>query len=137
MQNPKQLWQAAFTPAEPDNYEKHLEHWQKILGDSTVSNKTILLEDEVVGHIGRWMLDGVGQVTFWIGEEFEGRQIASTALSLYLEVDSLRPLQGRCAFDNDASARVLQKNGFIQVASDKYFANARGEEITELVFQLP
>ena len=137
LQSSRQQWQAAFIPEEPSNYDKHLEHWQKILNDPTVLNKTILLADQVVGHVGRWMLDGIGQVTFWIGEEFEGKQIASTALARYLEIDSLRPLQGRCAFDNLASARVLEKNGFTQVATDSYFANARGEEITELVFQLP
>ena len=137
LQSPRQQWQAAFIPEEPSNYDKHLEHWQKILNDPTVLNKTILLDDQVVGHVGRWMLDGIGQVTFWIGEEFEGKHIASTALTRYLEIDSLRPLQGRCAVDNLASARVLEKNGFKQIATDSYFANARGEEITELVFQLP
>ncbi|NDD26427.1 MAG: GNAT family N-acetyltransferase, partial [Actinobacteria bacterium] len=100
LQSSRQQWQAAFIPEEPSNFDNHLEHWQKILSDPTVLNKTILLADQVVGHVGRWMLDGIGQVTFWIGEEFEGKHIASTALARYLEIDSLRPLQGRCAFDN-------------------------------------
>ena len=137
LQSSRQQWQAAFTPEDPRNFDKHLEHWQKILSNPTVLSKTILLADQVVGHVGRWVLDGIGQVTFWIGEEFEGKQIASTALARYLEIDSLRPLQGRCAFDNLASARVLEKNAFRQIATDSYFANARDEEITELVFQLP
>ena len=137
LQSSRQQWQAAFTPEDPSNFDKHLIHWQKIFSNPTVLSKTILLADQVVGHVGRWMLDGIGQVTFWLGEEFEGKHIASTALARYLEIDSLRPLQGRCAFDNLASARVLEKNGFRQIATDSYFANARGEEITELVFQLP
>lgn len=136
MQSASQQWQAAFIPEEPDNYPKHLEHWQKITANPEVINKTILVDDKVAGHVGRWILGGVGQVTFWIGQNYEGNQVATEALTQFLELDSLRPLEGRCAFDNRASVKVLEKNGFVQVGTDVYFANARNEEITELVFQL-
>ena len=136
MQSPSQQWQAAFIPEQPGNYPKHVEHWQKITANPEVLNKTILVDDKVAGHVGRWMLDGVGQITFWVGQDYEGKQVATEALAQFLKLDSLRPLEGRCAFDNFASAKVLEKNGFVQVGTDVYFANARNEEITELVFQL-
>lgn len=136
MQSPKQQWQAAFVPEDPSDLDKFILHWRKIMADPTVINKTILLNDKVVGNIGRWVLDGIGQITFWIDEAYEGQNIATTALRQYLVLDELRPLEGRCAFDNLASARVLEKNGFVRTGTDLYFANARNEEITEFVFRL-
>jgi RimJ/RimL family protein N-acetyltransferase len=47
-----------------------------------------------------------------------------------------RPLYARAAQDNIASIRVLEKCGFIISDYDKGFANARGEEIEEVIMIL-
>jgi RimJ/RimL family protein N-acetyltransferase len=47
-----------------------------------------------------------------------------------------RPLHARVAADNPASRRVLEKCGFVVSGHDRGFANARGEEIDELVLTL-
>ena len=45
-------------------------------------------------------------------------------------------MQGRVATDNIGSGKVLEKNGFVLIGSDKGFANARGMEIEEFIFKL-
>jgi len=136
MQDSEALWQAAFTSEEPSNRAKHDQHWEKILSNPTIINRTICLGGVVVGSIGRYLMDDIPQVTYWIGSEFNGQGIATQALKLFLEIDPTRPIEARTAFDNTASARVLSKNGFIEVGQDVYFANARGIEIVETIWRL-
>jgi RimJ/RimL family protein N-acetyltransferase len=51
-------------------------------------------------------------------------------------VDTRRLIRGRAAKDNLASLRVLEKCGFKVVGQDRGYANARREEIDELVLRL-
>ncbi len=136
MQNKEQLWQAAFTNEDPSDYQAHLLHWQKILANPEIINRTVVVDGVAVGNVGSWPLDGVRQLTFWVGIEHCGKGYASQAVAEFLKLDLTRPMEGRCAFDNLASAKVLTKNGFEQSGTDRYYANARGEEITEFIFQL-
>ena len=136
MQNKEQLWQAAFTNEDPSDYQAHLLHWQKILANPEIINRTVVVDGVAVGNVGSWPLDGVRQLTYWVGIEHCGKGYASQAVAEFLKLDLTRPMEGRCAFDNLASAKVLTKNGFEQSGTDRYYANARGEEITEFIFQL-
>lgn len=81
-------------------------------------------------------MNEIAQATYWIGTEFTGRSIGTQALNEFLDIDSTRPMQARTAFDNLASIRVLEKNGFSQIGEDIFFANARGLEVRELIWQL-
>lgn len=90
----------------------------------------------MVGNIGRYPMDGVAQVTYWIGSAYQGRGIATAALKLFLELDSGRPIEARTAFDNIASGKVLNKNGFQIIGKDIYFSNARGVEVEETIWSL-
>ena len=47
-----------------------------------------------------------------------------------------RPLYARAAKDNIASLRVLEKCGFTIAGYARGFANARGEEVEEVVLEL-
>ena len=58
------------------------------------------------------------------------------ALSEFLPVQNTRPLYARAAKDNVASLRVLAKCGFMVSGYDRGFANARGQEIDEVVLKL-
>ncbi len=136
MQDKESLWQAAFTSSDPSDLDAHNKHWEKILNDPQILNRTIVSDGVVVGSVGRYFMDGVAQVTYWIGSEFKNKGIATAALAKLLVIDQTRPMESRTAFDNEASARVLQKNGFSVVGTDKYFANARGEEIAETIWRL-
>ena len=54
----------------------------------------------------------------------------------FLAVDTERPLRARAAKDNVGSLRVLAKCGFEVTGGDIGFANARGQEIEEVVLRL-
>jgi RimJ/RimL family protein N-acetyltransferase len=50
-----------------------------------------------------------------------------------VHANQVRPIYARVARDNFGSRRVLEKCGFKIIGESKGFANARGEEIEELL----
>ncbi|EDY17599.1 conserved hypothetical protein [Chthoniobacter flavus Ellin428] len=77
------------------------------------------------------------EVTYWLGKEFWGHGLANRSLADFLaHVQKIRPIYARVAKDNMASRRILEKNGFALISASKGFANARGEEIEELLLEL-
>jgi RimJ/RimL family protein N-acetyltransferase len=72
-----------------------------------------------------------------IGKPYWGKGIATCALSAFLEHNKGRPLYARAAADNAASLRVLEKCGFVRIGTNRDFANARGQEIEEVLLKLP
>ena len=79
---------------------------------------------------------GENEITYWIDKEYWGNGIASAALNEFLKLEPARPIFGRTAFDNLASQKVLLKNGFVKIGTDKGYANSRGIEIEEFIFKL-
>ncbi|HST03124.1 MAG TPA: GNAT family N-acetyltransferase [Chloroflexia bacterium] len=135
-QDPLANHMAAFTSKNPADREAFMAHWARILSDDTVTTKTILLADQVVGSVGSYVQSGETEVTYWIGREHWGKGIATDALSQLLEQVKVRPLHARAAKDNLSSIRVLEKCGFAITGYDRGFANARGEEIEEVIMEL-
>ena len=127
---------AAFTAKDPADREAFDAKWGKILADEAIRLKTILAAEHVAGHIVSHDWFGEPQVSYWLGKEFWGRGIATAALGLFLDVVEIRPLYARAAKDNVASIRVLEKCGFTIRAEDRGFANARGEEVDEVILRL-
>lgn len=127
---------AAFTVKDPTDRDAFEAHWRKIRHDPTITLKTIVVDDRVVGYVTTFEMFGERDVSYWIGKEYWGRGIATLALSKFLEQIPLRPLYGRAASDNLASIRVMQKCGFAILREERGFANARGEEIDETVLLL-
>jgi RimJ/RimL family protein N-acetyltransferase len=68
--------------------------------------------------------------------EHWGKGAATAAVARFVELEPVRPLYGVAAKDNAASIRVLQKCGFVPVGESKGYANARGEEIDEIILAL-
>lgn len=124
---------AAFTPRKREEF---FVHWNKILADETVSKKTILFNSRVAGSIVSFERDGKREVGYWIGREFWGKGIATTALSAFLGHVSARPLYAHVAKDNVASIRVLEKCGFSVFRRSKAIATDRGEEVEEVILKL-
>lgn len=58
------------------------------------------------------------------------------ALVLFLKDVEVRPLFARVTKNNIGSIRVLEKNGFELYAEGKWYSNARGKEVEELVWVL-
>lgn len=127
---------AAFTAKDPADRDAFAAHWAKILGDETITIKSIIFEGQVVGHVASFEWFGKPEVTYWIGKEYWGQGLATQALAQFLGHVKTRPLYAAAAKDNIASLRVLQKCGFTIVGYGKAFANARGEEIEEVMLKL-
>ncbi len=128
---------AAFTSRDPSDQEAFNSHWQKIMVDETVIIRTIIYQGQVVGYVLSYIDEGNPEAGYWIGKEFWGRAIATKALAEFLStVNTPRPIFARTAKDNLASKRVLEKCGFCVIKELKSFANARGEEIDELLLVL-
>jgi RimJ/RimL family protein N-acetyltransferase len=101
------------------------------LGDETVTTKTILFDGHVAGNVVSWQQSGKREVGYWIGKEYWGKGIATTALSEFLSHVAARPLYAHVAKHNIASIRVLEKCGFT-ISGE----SAPGEAVEELVLIL-
>jgi RimJ/RimL family protein N-acetyltransferase len=104
-------------------------HWRKILADDSLIQKTIVHEGEVAGNIGSWEQEGHQLVGYWIGREFWGKGVATRALAEFVEQITTRPLHAWVATSNVGSIRVLEKCGFVQVAS-------RTSDVEEQLYEL-
>lgn len=127
---------AAFTSKDPSDRTAFDAHWQKILNDPNVEMRAIEVDGVVAGHIAKFVMYEKPQITYWIGREFWGQGVATRALRLLLDEIPERPIYASAAFDNTGSLRVLEKCGFVRTGSEKFYANARGEEIEEVMFKL-
>jgi RimJ/RimL family protein N-acetyltransferase len=135
-QEPAGVHMAAFTAKDPTDRAAFMAHWQRILSNPAIINKTIVWQGQVVGSIASYIEDGRPEVTYWLGQDYWGKGLATKALAALLEVQTARPLYGRTAKDNVGSLRVMEKCGFTVIGTDRGFANARGEEIEELLLIL-
>jgi len=129
---------AAFTAKDPADRTAFTAKWVKILGDASITKRTILFDGKIAGSVSAFVAPWSGnlEVTYWIGREFWGKGIATKALALLLSSVKTRPLYARAAKDNLASLRVLEKCGFSIVGYERGFACARDEEIEEVLLEL-
>jgi RimJ/RimL family protein N-acetyltransferase len=130
-------YMAAFTSKDPADQEAFSAHWDKILADPTVTIQTILYDGCNAGHVLSYEDEGKPEVSYWIGKAYWGKGIATQALREFLaHKNEIRPIYARVARDNVASRKVLQKCGFTTIGESRGYANARGEEIDELLMEL-
>ncbi|MGW2519547.1 GNAT family N-acetyltransferase [Streptomyces sp. NPDC001617] len=135
MNDPEALHMAAFTAKDPADRDAFEAHWKRIRASQDVI-RTVLAEGDVVGSAAVYGEPGEREVTYWIDRAYWGRGVATAALRVLLAEVPERPLYARAAADNAASQRVLEKCGFRLTARATGFANARGEEIDEVVMTL-
>lgn len=129
-------YMAAFTSPDGAARQTYLAKWRKILADPETTKKVILIDEEIVGSVVSFQMEGDTEITYWIRRDLWGRGIASAAVAAFLREVSVRPLFARAAADNVASARVLVGNGFTKVGEETSYAEARGAEIAEHVYRL-
>ena len=128
---------AAFTAKDPTDQEAFTAHWQRILADTTVIIQTIVSGGQVGGYVLSYEDTGKPEVSYWLGQEYWGQGIATWALKKFLaHHNRIRPIYARVAKDNLGSRRVLEKCGFTVIDETTGFANARSEEIEELLLEL-
>lgn len=134
--DPEANWMAAFVGKQPRDRAAFDAHWAKILGSPQITQRTIVADGQVAGHVACFPLEGNLEVTYWLGREFWGRGIATEALRQLLQLVVARPIHARTATDNLGSLRVLQKCGFTITGRDKGFAHGRGAETEEYLLRL-
>jgi RimJ/RimL family protein N-acetyltransferase len=135
MNDPEALRMAAFTAKNPADRDAFDAHWKRIRASGDVL-RTVLADGDVVGGAAVYGEPGEREVTYWIDRAYWGRGVATAALRGLLAEVPERPLYARAAADNAGSRRVLEKCGFRLTARATGFANARGEEIDEVVLTL-
>ncbi len=69
-------------------------------------------------------MDNDAKITYWMDRKLWGQGIGTTALTNFLKIEQTRPINGRVAFDNYGSQKVLKKCGFVKTGKEKGFANA-------------
>jgi RimJ/RimL family protein N-acetyltransferase len=134
--DPRAVEMAAFTRANPSDRGAFDAHYERVR--SNASNTLLAIDDdgEFVGTVGSYTMEERREVTYWIAPARWGQGIASAALRAFLAIESTRPLYGRVASHNVASAKVLARAGFVEVGSDTGFAPGVGAEVVERIFRL-
>lgn len=90
-----------------------MRHWEGIMRNKSITARTIIYKEKIAGHLICWKEGKYEQrVGYWIGRQFWGRGIATSALREFLAEVRVRPLYADVANHNVASKRVLEKNGF-------------------------
>lgn len=134
--DPTANYMAAFTSKDPSDRDSFDQHWTRILADKSIPVRTIIYQGQVAGSVLSYVESGEREVSYWLGKEYWGQGIAARALALYLEEVAQRPIYARAAKDNIGSIRVLEKCGFTVLGQGKGFANAREEEVLEVIMVL-
>ena len=135
-QHPEAVEMAAFTPADPTDRAAFDAHLARIRSDPTTTNRAIEHSGRFVGTIASFPSELGREITYWVDPSLWGQGIASAALLTFLDLEQARPLFARVAVHNVASARVLERAGFVPVGSDRGWANGLGREVDETVFRL-
>jgi RimJ/RimL family protein N-acetyltransferase len=126
----------AFTGADPTDRGQFEEKWSRIVRDPDVTSRAVLVDGAAAGYVLVFDQSGKPSVAYWIGRSFWGRGVASAALAQLLDIVEERPLYARAAVYNSGSIRVLEKCGFTEWGRNRDFANARGEDVEEILFRL-
>ena len=133
--DPESVLMAAFTPDDPDDRTAFDAHMARVRSLPDVTMRAVTCDNDLVGSIAAFDLDGRTEVTYWIDRAAWGRGIASGALELLLDLVPARPLYARAASDNAGSLRVLQKSGFKVVGTENSFAPGRNSNIEETILR--
>src|ERR1051326_5803103 len=134
--DPRAVQMAAFTRANPSDRTAFDAHYEHVRSDPSNTLLAIDAAGEFVGTIGSFTREGEREVTYWIAPTRWGQGLASQALRAFLAIESTRPLYGRVASHNAASAKVLARAGFVEVAFETSFAAGVGAEIVERIYRL-
>jgi RimJ/RimL family protein N-acetyltransferase len=134
--DPRAVQMAAFTRADPSDRAAFDAHYERVRSNASNTLLAIDADGEFAGTIGSFTLEGRREVTYWIDPARWGQGVASQALRTFVAIETTRPLFGRVASHNGASAKVLARAGFVEVGTDTGFAPGIGAEVVEHVYRL-
>lgn len=130
--DPEAAQMAAFPSRDREAY---FAHWGRILPDESIAKVSIIVDEELCGHLVEFEQFGLRTVGYWLGREFWGRGIATQALREFLGTIAHRPLYARVAQHNIGSIRVLEKCGF-KVCGEGRIPMPNGQAVDEFVMLL-
>lgn len=127
---------AGFAPTNPNDRSIFDHHWSELLNDEKSLVRTIDADGQPAGSIAVFRDGDVHEVMFWTDKQFWGQGITTTAMDLFLDEFTPRPLRARVVVDNVGSLKILESRGFTEVGEEQVFSNARAEVVTEKILQL-
>jgi len=136
MRDPESVRMAAFTPPDPDDRNAFDAHMTRVRSAPGITMRAVTCDGRLAGSVASFPDGDQVEVTYWIDRAAWGKGVATQALALLLDEVPARPLYARAASDNAGSLRVLQKNGFRAVGTEKSFAAGRNEDIEETILRL-
>jgi len=134
--DPRAVQMAAFTRADPSDRAAFDAHYERIRANPANTLLAIEADGEFVGTVSSFTVEGDREVSYWIAPLRWGQGLATQGLQALLEIERTRPLFGRVADHNVASAKVLARAGFLEIGSDTGFAPGVGAEVRERIFRL-
>lgn len=88
---------------------------------------------EIVGRVNLIDIDkrnNIADIGFRVGADYVGKGVGNRALNLLLKTDlSVKQIRGKTTTVNQASQRVLEKNGFKQVRIDEEEFEMNGQHM--------
>jgi RimJ/RimL family protein N-acetyltransferase len=134
--DPRAVEMAAFTRANPSDRSEFDAHYRRIRNDPSCTLLAIDDDGEFVGTVSSFTMEGEREVSYWVAPARWGQGLASRALQAFLAIEPTRPIYGRVAQHNVASAKVLTRSGFVEVGSETSFAPGVGAEVVEHIYRL-
>ena len=94
----------------------------------------------IAGYLGHFIRDGKDrEVSLWLDRAVWGKGLATRAMHMFLgglpDQIKAEPIFARVVDGNDASARVMEKNGFFTVGRETYYSDIRRCEVEETLFK--
>ena len=102
---------AAFTRANPSARSEFDAHYERVRNDPSATLLAIDDEAEFVGTVASFTMEGKREVSYWIAPARWGQGLASRALRALLAIEPTRPIYGRVAHHNAASAKEACSGG--------------------------
>lgn len=131
--DPESARLAAFASRDRPEF---LAHWERLLANDEVLVRTIEHDGEPVGHVETFVRDLGRELGYWITRPHWGRGIATNAVGVFLaDHEPRRPLSAGVARHNEASRRVLERNGFVGAGVEQATLDD-GSTVELLVFRL-
>ncbi|MEV4096007.1 GNAT family N-acetyltransferase [Streptosporangium saharense] len=116
--DPETVRRSMFTPREREAF---MRHWTtRVLGDPTNLVRAVTVDGEVAGNVVSWWEEERRFIGYVLGRSFWGRGVGTEALTLFLELEKVRPLYADPFSGNTASVRLLERCGFRQVETVRY-----------------
>ena len=122
------------------NMETHIARLRLFVSDESgdILLRTVTVDEEVAGYIATFLRGNMREVSYWLGRDFWGKGVATTALKMFLpqleRVFPNAPIYARVVEGNIASAKVLKKAGFKEIRAESFFSEARQSHVSETLY---